>query len=234
MLFGLYILKNHKYNDDMKRRNYQRGAVDGGMIAMILMGVVIVIMFGLCIWLYMQYSEQKSNVDTKIEAAKALASKEQSEKEAKIFAQREKEPNRQFVGPDDYGRVEFSYPKTWSLYVGSTASTGGGAFKAYLNPGFVPAVSTNERYALRVVIEQVAYEKAVAQYESLVKKGDLKSSQFSTNGQAGTRLDGNFSKDLRGAVVIFKVRDKTVSIFTDADIFKPDFENIIKTIKFNE
>jgi hypothetical protein len=78
------------------------------------------------------------------------------------------------------------------------------------------------------------FDKAVAQYDVLVKKGDLKISQTSANGQAGTRLDGNFSKDIRGAVVMYKVRDKTVSVFTDADTFKPDFENIIKTIKFNE
>jgi hypothetical protein len=47
------------------------------------------------------------------------------------------------------------------------------------------------------------------------------------------RLDGSFSTDIRGSAVIFKIRDKTVTIRTDADTFKPDFENIIKTINFN-
>jgi hypothetical protein len=66
-----------------------------------------------------------------------------------------------------------------------------------------------------------------------VKKGDLRSSATSANGNNGTRLDGSFTKDIRGSAVIYKIRDKTLTIRTDADTFKPDFENIIKTINFN-
>jgi hypothetical protein len=67
-----------------------------------------------------------------------------------------------------------------------------------------------------------------------VKKGSLRSSATSANGNNGTRLDGNFTKDIRGSAVIYKIRDKTVTIQTDADTFKPDFENIIKTLNFNQ
>lgn len=219
----------------MKLRRYEKGSVDGSLIAMILLGLAVVLLIGLSIWLFVQYSDQKNNVDAKVDAAVATAKKEQADLDEKNFLTREKEPNKQFVGPDDYGRVTFSYPKTWSLYVASSTTTTSGGFKAYLNPGFVPSTDVeNQRYALRVLIENTDFDKVVSEYNELVKKGDLKSSQTSSNGQSGTRLDGNFSKDVRGAVVMYKVRDKTVSIFTDADTFKPDFENIIKTIKFNE
>jgi hypothetical protein len=67
----------------------------------------------------------------------------------------------------------------------------------------------------------------------LVNKGDLKSSAVQINGEAGTRLDGAFSKDIRGSAVIFKIRDKTVTIRTDADTFKADFDALVATIKFN-
>ena len=53
------------------------------------------------------------------------------------------------------------------------------------------------------------------------------------NGQSGTRLDGKFSDDIRGAAVIYKIRDKTAVIQTDADTFKADFDALIKTITFN-
>ena len=218
----------------MKRYTYLRG--NGQSVLLFsLLGAGMVVLAGLCIWLLLQYNEAKGNVDAKIDAATATAKKDQADADEKKFAEREKEPNRLFVGPDDYGRLKFSYPKTWSVYIASNTASGSSAFKAYLNPIFVPSVDVNsQRFALRVVIENTDFDKAIAQYDSLVKNGDLKSSQTSANGQSGTRLDGNFSKDIRGAVVLYKVRDKTVSIFTDADTFKDDFNKIVSTIKFNE
>ena len=119
------------------------------------------------------------------------------------------------------------------MYVAKDGSTSDG-FQAYLNPVTVPPVTSNQQYSLRVTIEQQDYDQVVKTYQLLVQKGDLKSSATSSNGNNGTRLDGSFTKNLRGAAVIYKIRDKTVIIQTDADTFKPDFENIIKTINFNQ
>jgi len=52
------------------------------------------------------------------------------------------------------------------------------------------------------------------------------------NGENGVRLDGNFTKEIRGSAVVFKIRDKTAVIQTDADTFKHDFNTLIKTISF--
>lgn len=218
----------------MNARQKEYGAVSGNMIAMILLGLGIFLLAGVSIWLFLQYTEQKNNVDGIAAERVATEVKKQSDKDLKEFLEREKEPNREFVGPDDYGRLTFNFPKTWSTYVDKDGKKEG-VFEAYLSPGFVPPVNNpSERYALRVVIENTDFDQVIKKYEPQVKKGDLRTSATSSNGQNGTRFDGNFSKDLRGAVVIYKVRDKTVSIFTDADTFKPDFENIIKTIKFNQ
>ena len=110
----------------------------------------------------------------------------------------------------------------------------GGTYESYLNPVTVPPVSATQQYSLRVTIEEKDYDQVVKSYEKLVSKGDLRSSATSTNGNNGTRFDGNFSKDIRGSAVLYKIRDKTLTMRTDADTFKPDFENIIKTIKFNQ
>lgn len=217
----------------MNKRFEEQGHVSGSLIAVILLSIGIVALAGLSIWLFIQYSDQKNNVDAKIQAAEAEAVKTTQEKEEAKFAEREKEPNLDFVGPDDYGRLTFKYPKTWSVYVAKDV-TEGGNFEAYLNRKVVPPVGdSSQRYALRVLIENEDYDNVIAAYDGRVKKGDLKSSTVSANGVSGARLDGSFSKDIRGAVVIFKLRDKTISVFTDADTFKPDFEKIIKTIEFN-
>lgn len=217
------------------RRHLSRGAVDGQLVALICLVVLVIGMSGVAVWAYMNYQQQKTNVDSKIALAVATAKKEQADSDEAKFAQREKEPNREFAGPNDYGHLTFKYPKTWSVYV-ATDETSGGAYTAFLNPIVVPPIDGSggqQQYALRVTIEQTAYDQVLTTYKSLIEEGDLKSQPFSANGHDGTRLDGKFDPDTRGAAVLFKIRDKTVTIRTDADTFKPDFENIIKTIDFN-
>ena len=121
------------------------------------------------------------------------------------------------------------------MYINKDASVSGGTYEAYLNPVSVPAVSTIQQYALRVTIEQQDYNTIITSYNPLVKTGALHSSAVvAANGVNGTRLDGNFTKDIRGAAVIFKIRDKTVTLRTDANTFLPDFNALIATIKFNQ
>jgi len=181
----------------------------------------------------MSYTDQKNNVDSITTQRVAEAKKEQADKLEADFQEREKEPNRLFVGPDDYGRLAFKYPKTWDLFVSKDASSGG-TFEAYLNPGGVPPIVATQQYALHVTIEDKDYDKVVDSYQPLVKKGDLTSSSVKADDQNGTRLDGSFTKDIRGSAVIFKIRDKTVTIRTDAATFKPDFDALVKTITFNK
>ncbi|UTX51165.1 hypothetical protein KI440_03075 [Candidatus Saccharibacteria bacterium TM7i] len=204
---------------------------------MIISIILIVIALGLAgafVWSMLQYIDQRDNVDSKVTAAVTEAVKKQADKDAADFLEKEKQPNRLFVGPDDYGRLSFNYPKTWSTYVDKDALKGG-TYAAYLNPVVVPPVSTNgQQYALRVLIEEKDYDKVIDSYKEKVKKGDLKSSAVKADEQNGTRLDGQFTKDIRGSAVIFKIRDKTVSIQTDAEVFKGDFDALIKTITFNK
>jgi hypothetical protein len=204
------------------------------MLVMVVVLALLTVTFGgLAIYLNTQYQAKSTDVNGQIERAVLEGKNEQQEEDDKKFADREKEPNKQFIGPDDYGRLTFSYPKTWSAYVDTDVSRGG-KYEAYLNPGVVPPVTSKEQFALRVLIEEKDYDKVVDQYASLVKKGDLRNSSTSSEGNIGTRLDGNFNKDIRGSAVIYKLRDKTITLRTDADTFKPDFENIIKTISFNQ
>lgn len=213
------------------RHKHEQGGISGSMIAIILLVILVLAAGSFAIWAYVNYDDQKTNVDGKIKLAVAEAEKQQGEEDEKKFAEREKEPNRQFVGPDDYGRLTFMYPKTWSVYVARDVSKGG-SYEAYLNPITVPPIADTQQYSLRVLIEEEDYDKIVASYGKQVEKGELRSSTTTSNGHNGTRLDGSFTKDIRGSAVIYKIRDKTLTLRTDADTFKPDFENIIKTIDF--
>lgn len=208
----------------------------GGKLWIILSIVFIVTTLaglGVAIWAYINYDDQKTNVDSKITAAVAEAKKEEGDRLSAAFEEAEKQPNRQFVGPDDYGRLSFHYPKTWSVFE-SKDSSDGGVYEAYFNPGVVPPIKSDQQYALHVTIEEKDYDKVIESYKSLVTKGDLKSSSVKADEQNGTRLDGAFNKNIRGSAVVFKIRDKTVTIRTDAETFKGDFDALVQTITFNK
>jgi hypothetical protein len=216
----------------LRQRSSEYGGIGGSLLAIIGLIILVLGASGVALWAYMNYMDQKTNVDNKISLAVAEAKKSQSDTDSAKFLEQEKVPNRLFVGPEDYGRLTFNYPKTWSVYVAADV-THGGTFSAYLNPVTVPLVSGEQRYALRVTIEQQDYDAKLQQYEGSVTSGQLKSSVTSANGKTGTRFDGTFNDGIRGAAVVFKIRDKTVTIRTDADTFKPDFESLIKTVNFN-
>ena len=209
----------------------QSGRVEGWVIALISLSILFVGASVFSGWSFYNYLDQKNNVDTKISDAVALAKKTQADLDEANFMERDKEPMRQFVGPDDYGRVTFNYPKTWSVYVAKDAINGGN-FESYLNPISVPPVSDSQQFALRVSIETKNYEDSVSSYSSKVKSGDLTSTIVTIGDVNGTRLDGRFSDDIRGSLVLIKIRDKTLAIRTDALTFKADFDLLITTIDF--
>ena len=208
----------------------ERGAA--GLVIACVISIILVLIFGsVMIWALVNYNDQKTNVDAKITAAVADAKKAQAEEDESKFAEREKDPNKDFVGPSDLGQIQFKYPKTWSAYKNiETAST----LEAYLQPGVVHPVSSRQAYALRVSVLDRPYEQELKTYQGLVQKGDLRSSPVTVNGFNGNRIDGKFSKDIEGSMVVFKVRDKTLKIFTESPTFRGDFDGIIlKTLKFN-
>lgn len=233
---SLYSRDEHKYNGAMTyssfRHHRERGAVSGLMVAVIALGVLVLGLGSFSIWAYVAYTDAQDDVDGKIAIAVAEAKEEKGEEDEAKFAEREKQPNEAFRAPDDYCALTFQYPKTWSVFE-SEQITNGGDFKAYLNPKVVPPITSSQQYALRVVIEQKDYDQVIAQYEGLVQKGDLKQSTTSSEGNQGARITGNFSKNIRGDAVIYRCRDKTITIRTDADAFKTDFDKIIGTIDFN-
>lgn len=218
---------------NMKFSKTEAGFVSGRVIVITILSITTAIFLGLSIWAFIAYTDQKTDVDTRVANAVSVAEKKQADADEAKFTKLEKEPNRKFVGPDDYGRVTFKYPKTWSVYVDKDV-TRGGTFSAYLNPVTVPPVSKSQQFALRVTIEEKDYDKVLASYDSDVKRGDLRSSSVTANGVSGTRLDGSFSKDIRGSAAIFKIRDKTLTVRSDANTFKKDFNALVATIKFNQ
>jgi len=239
------------------KRNYgdTRGQISPMLIWVALLGVTTVGFAGLSIWAYMNYTSQKQDVDSKVTVARAEAAKVQSTTDETKFAEREKQPLRQFAGLDDYGHITFDYPKTWSAHQATDVSDGNGVtYAVYLHPALVPPTPSSPlsdlslvpktgststidvpKFALRVVVEQKSYDTSLKQYDEFIKSGQLKSSAFTNDNKiTGTRLDGNFNQNIRGSAIVIKMRDRTLTLRSDADVFKGDFDTLIKTLNFNQ
>ncbi|QQS21533.1 hypothetical protein IPM09_03335 [Candidatus Saccharibacteria bacterium] len=216
-------------------RRFETGAINGSIFAIVALVLLVIVFGSFSIWAYINYTEQKNDVDGKIADATAAAVLKNSEQMQQKFDEDEKKPYEQFTGPVDYGRLTFTYPKFWAAYQATDVSQGGGAtYEAYFNPYVVPPITKTTKYALRITIEQKLYAKVLDGYGALIKKGDLKSSVYDDGTHQGTRLEGAFSKDMVGVAVLIKMRDRTLTMRTDGDVFKADFETILKTVKFNE
>lgn len=205
------------------------------IIAIVALSLLSVTFIGLFIWMYMRYDESSTDVQGQINTAVAEAKDEQAQKDEAEFLEREKYPYQTFSGPADYGQLTFQYPKTWSVYVASDA-VDGGDFKAYLNPVQVDAVSDETINALRVEILNESFENVASRYSMYTDKTDseLTMQSITFNGITGNRYDGVIpSTELKGIIVIFKIRDKTAVLRTDTVNFTEEFEKLLTTVEFN-
>lgn len=205
------------------------------IVTIVVVSVIALTFIGLFIWKMMQYNEVKTDVDGQISVAVAEAKDEQAEALEKEFAEREKYPYSSFVGPVDYGEISFEYPKTWSVYIKSDASKGGD-FESYFNPGGVNTVSDSTINALRFEVLDDDFESVASKYQKEMDKkdSDLTLSTVTVNGVTANRYSGTLpGTELKGYIVIFKIRDKTAVFRTDSVLFENDFNTLLLSVKFN-
>lgn len=218
---------------DPEKRNDIAGLIK--TIVIVILSLIAVTFVGLFIWMTTQYNEVSTDVNGQINAAVAAAVDENTMAMEMEFAEREKEPYRDFSGPEDYGGLSFKYPKTWSLYVAKDAANGGD-YHAYFNPIEVDEVSNTTINALRLTIRDTAFDTVTAEYQRYVERPHSTFSVQSVTvaGVAANRYTGTIlNTELEGIVVIFKIRDKTAILQTDSMLFEADYNRLLETIHFN-
>lgn len=211
--------------------NNRRNVIE--TVILVIVSLIAVTFIGLFIWKYLEWDSVKTDVDGQIDAAIAVAVSENTTKLENEFVEREKYPYKSFMGPTDYGSVAFEYPKTWNLYIARDAANGGN-YEAYLNPGEVLPVSNTTINALRVTIQDKAFDSIAKSYESSVKNGKLSMVTRNIGSAVANVYTGEISSNIRGIVTIFKVRDKTVILQTDSELFADEYYKLLDTVTFVE
>jgi hypothetical protein len=128
--------------------------------------------------------------------------------------------------------LTFEYPKTWSVYVPNDASRAED-YHAYFNPGLVKVVEDSTVMALRVSIVSTLTDEVKEDYSDKVEDGEMTVSTRIVNGVNVDIFTGTVEAEKKGIVCIFKIRDKTAIIQTDALLFSDDFYAILDKIRFN-
>ncbi len=207
----------------------------GSVLTVILLAVISLALLGSLIfggWAYGERSTYKEKSDQKSAQAVASAEAEQKAKLAKEFAEQEKNPLKSYTGPETYGSVSFSYPKTWSAYIDESGK-GSSSLFGYIHPNFVPNL-TDTSFALRFEIVNTSYDQVVKSFDSSVKSGKVtavayvpKKLEGNKAVQPGLRFDGEIITKKQGSMVVIKLRDKTLKVWTESNDFKTDFDSII-------
>lgn len=202
-------------------------------VILVVVSLIAVLFIGLFVWKYLEWDAVRTDIEGQIDAAVAIAVSENTEKLEAEFTEREKYPYKTFTGPSDYGSLSFEYPKTWDVYIARDASDGGD-FEAYFNPGEVQPVSNSTINALRVTIRTASFDNAIRSYDNGVKNGRVTLTTRNIGNAVGNVYSGQLSSNIQGIITIFKLRDKVVTIQTDASLFSEEYYSLLDTITFVE
>lgn len=213
---------------DMHKR-YYRGEVSATLVVAITLGVLFVVSSVFGAFTFARKQDLQTSVDKKIAEAVEVAKKQEASKKELEFAEKEKQPTRQFQGDPTYGQITFSYPKTWSGLTNPSAST---PVNATFHPILIPSsgVSDSFSYALKVRVTNQNYDKTLESYKSSIKSGKLTAMPYRAKlvpSILGTRLDGEVDSRKVGSMVILPLRDKTIFIYSESKEFASDFDNIV-------
>ncbi|MEK7600268.1 MAG: hypothetical protein AAB462_04510 [Patescibacteria group bacterium] len=213
----------------MNKHN-QDGAVSGVVISLVFAILLLLGAIGFGAWAYTSRQDYKDNVDAKVSVAEEAARKDESIKKDKQFVEDYKKPLKTYIGPDAYGSLVITYPKTWSGYVDDTG-TGNATVDGYFAPGIVPSKEDKDSvFALRVQIVNQTYSQTLKALESKQEDGKLKAEAYALPKLpkvVGVKVTGELDSQKTGTMVILPLRSQTLQIWTEGTQYLNDYNNNI-------
>lgn len=209
----------------MHLRKHQQGNIDPLLIPLIVSVILVVGLASFGIWSYLQFLDQRDNTDEKIAVAVAEAEARQAEELEADFAERQKSPYTTWVSRASIGSISLTYPRTWSAYV-EERDTGNKPLTGTFHPSVVDDDKAT-RYALRILVDESDYSKTTGAFDKEIEDGLVVSKPITVAGVTGLRFDGQIDKDYQGAMVVFRLRDKTVRIWTESTAYVKDFNDVV-------
>jgi hypothetical protein len=198
---------------------------------------VVVLFVGTLVFALGKNSEvrdYRNNMDQKVAAKVAEESKLIAEQKQAEFDEKEKAPYTFWQSPTQYGSIKVGFPKTWSYYLSLDQEAGSrDPIDLYAHPDYVPEISKDERYALRLSLSSDDYNKVLDEYRRKSEKEGLQIGTVQVSNVSGIKVRGNLEKEVSGTMVVFPIRDKVLRVWTESQDYESDFDNIVlKNLSF--
>ncbi len=214
------------------RRWNATGEINVLVLPLILTGLFLVVSVGFGAWAYMSRSDYKDRSDQKVAVAVKTAIAQEDIIKDKQHAEADKLPLKTYIGPDQYGSLHITYPKTWSAYI-NTGSSSGQPVDDYFHPNAVPYISDQSvAFALRVQVLAQSYASTVRTFTEAVNAKRLTATPYSlpkVPSVVGIRYEGTIDPNAKetGTMIVLPLRDKTLKIWTEGPSFTADFNNSV-------
>ncbi|HEX8227626.1 MAG TPA: hypothetical protein VF572_07200 [Candidatus Saccharimonadales bacterium] len=183
-------------------------------------------------WAYTSREDYRNNTDKKVAAAVQVAKQEQSVLKDKEHAEADKSPLRTYIGPEQFGSVHVSFPKTWSGYVNDSGNSSQ-PLDGYFHPNVVPGISNqNSSFALRAQVLAQPYSTVVGQINQAVTAKTVTAAAYAfprVPSVVGLRIEGTIlqGKKIKGTMIIVPLRDKTLQVWTESPVYAADFNTYV-------
>ncbi len=182
------------------------------------------------VWAFMSRQDYKNNSDQKSAAAAAQSKKDTQAADATQYAEAAKNPLKTYNGPSQFGSLSIQYPKTWSAYIIENGK-GSTPVDYYFHPDTVPdAQNDANSYSLRVQVVQDSYDRVLGTYNGQVQSGKIAVAPYSlpkVSTVVGSKLTGQITPQKQGTLILLPMRNLTLEVWTDAQQFEADFNNLI-------
>ncbi len=213
----------------MKKLASERGELNILLIPVILLSMLFIAAASFGVWAFMGRQDYKENSDARVAAAVVVNTKDVQAKDAKDYAEAAKQPLKYYTGPEPYGTLKITYPKTWSGYVITTENGGSSPLDAYFSPDVVPnTAGRDSTFALRVQIVDQAYDTTVNQFATYVRQGKATATPYKlpkVPSVVGERIEGQIAQNKQGSLIVLPIRDKTLKMWIESTSYKADLEN---------
>ena len=202
-------------------------------IILVVVCIIAAVAIVFAVLYFMRWNDLNTNYTAEKDRAVAEAVKEQRDADDEALKERLKKDKESFVGPDDFGRISFNYPKIWSVY-NYEDGLENSDYSSYFAPAPVPSLNDQSaRYAIRFQILNQSYDNVANNYSSAVQEGELTAENFQADSGkiTGTKYTGTLEEGIEGIMVLAKVNDKTLILRTDSLEYTDDFNLILNSLR---
>jgi len=216
----------------MKLRMGERGEMNVLLIPVILLALLFIGAGAFAVWAFNSRQHYKNDTDAIVASAVNANTSAVQAQDAKQYAEEAKSPLTVYTGPDAYGSVKVSYPKTWSAYVDTTNTST--PLDAYFHDQYVPSVASQDTYNLRVQVNAQSYSQVLGQYSGQIQNGQMTATPYhlpKVPNIIGTMLTGPINPNnpnvTSGELILLPLRSTTLEIWTESNSYLPDFNTYI-------